>query len=101
MDITNVFTAFIALLMAAISAFVIPWLRRQMAAEDLDDLLVWVEIAVAAAQQLYHSCDGEKRLQHALGVLADKGFDINDKAVRSAVEAAVLKLHQQLEAEDG
>lgn len=97
MDITNVFTAFIALLMAALSAFVIPWLRRQMAAEDLDDLLAWVEIAVAAAQQLYHSCDGEKRLQHALGVLADKGFDINDKAVRSAVEAEVLKLHQQLE----
>lgn len=101
MDITNVFTAFVALLMSALSAFVIPWLRRQMAAEDLDDLLVWVEIAVAAAQQLYHSCDGEKRLQHALGVLADKGFDVNDKAVRSAVEAAVLKLHQQLEAEDG
>ena len=101
MDITNVFTAFVALLMAALSAFVIPWLRRQMAAEDLDDLLVWVEIAVAAAQQLYHSCDGEKRLQHALGVLADKGFDVNDKAVRSAVEAAVLKLHQQLEGADG
>ena len=97
MDITNVFTAFVALLMAALSAFVIPWLRRQMAAEDLDDLLVWVEIAVAAAQQLYYSCDGEKRLQHALGVLADKGFDINDKAVRSAVEAEVLKLHRQLE----
>ena len=101
MDITNVFTAFIALLMAALSAFVIPWLRRQMAAEDLDDLLVWVEIAVAAAQQLYYSCDGEKRLQHALGVLADKGFDINDKAVRSAVEAEVLKLHRQLENANG
>ena len=101
MDITNVFTAFIALLMAALSAFVIPWLRRQMAAEDLDDLLVWVEIAVAAAQQLYHSCDGEKRLQHALGVLADKGFDVNDKAVRNAVEAEVLKLHRQLEGADG
>jgi hypothetical protein len=101
MDITNVFTAFVALLMAMLSVFVVPWLRRQMAAEDLDDLLVWVEIAVAAAQQLYHSCDGERRLQHALGVLADKGFDVNDKAVRSAVEAEVLKLHRQLEGADG
>ena len=101
MEITNVLTALVALLMAALSAFVIPWLRREMEAEDLDDLLVWVEIAVAAAQQLYHSCDGEKRLQHALGVLADKGFDVNDKAVRSAVEAEVLKLHQQLEGTDG
>ena len=101
MDITNVFTAFVALLMAVLSAFVVPWLRRQIAADDMDDLLVWVEIAVAAAQQLYHSYDGEKRLHYALGVLSDKGFDINDKAVRSAVEAAVLKLHQQLEGVNG
>jgi len=101
MDITNVFTAFIALLLAVVSAFVIPWLRRKIAADDMDDLLIWVEIAVAAAQQLYHQADGEKRLQHALGVLADKGYDVNDEAVRNAVEAAVLKLHQQLEAPNG
>lgn len=101
MDITNVFTAFIALLMAVVSAFVIPWLRRQIDAEDMDDLLMWVEIAVAAAQQLYHSADGEKRLQHALSLLREKGFDVNDAAVRNAVEAAVLKLHQQLEAPNG
>ena len=98
MDITNVFTAFIALLLALLSAFVIPWLKRKVSAQDMAELLEWVDIAVAAAQQLYHQADGEKRLQHALGVLADKGFDVNDKAVRNAVEAAVLKLHQQLEA---
>ena len=97
MDITNILTALAALMMAAVSAFVIPWLRRMAAAEDVDDLLRWVEIAVAAAQQLYHHLDGETRLQHALGVLAEKGFDINDKALRSAVEAEVLKLHRQLE----
>ena len=98
MDITNVFTAFIALLLALLSAFVIPWLKRKVSAQDMAELLEWVDIAVAAAQQLYHQADGEKRLQHALGVLADKGFDVNDKAVRNAVEAAVLKHHQQLEA---
>ena len=101
MDITNVFTAFIALLLALLSAFVIPWLKRKVSAQDMAELLEWVDIAVAAAQQLYHQADGEKRLQHALGVLADKGFDVNDKAVRNAVEAAVLKLHQQLETADG
>ena len=101
MDITNVFTAFIALLLALLSAFVIPWLKRKVSAQDMAELLEWVDIAVAAAQQLYHQADGDKRLQHALGVLADKGFDVNDKAVRNAVEAAVLKLHQQLETADG
>lgn len=97
MDITNAFITVIAFLLALLSAFVIPWLRRQISADDVDDLLVWVDIAVAAAQQIYHQADGEKRLQHALEVLADKGFDVDDKTVRNAVEAAVLKLHQQLE----
>lgn len=96
-DLTPAFYALISFLLAVAMRYLVPFLRRKISADDMDDLLVWVEIAVAAAQQLYHQADGEKRLQYALGVLADKGFNVNDKAVRSAVEAAVLKLHQQLE----
>ena len=96
-DLTNIAVCLTALIVAVVTAFFLPWLRAHTSEQELAQLLKWVEIAVAAAQQLYHSYDGEKRLQHALGVLADKGFDINDKTVRSAVEAEVLKLHQKLE----
>ncbi len=96
-DLTPVFEALISILLTVAMLYLVPCLRRKISAEDMDDLLAWVEIAVAAAQQLYHQANGEKRLQYALGILADKGFDINDKAVRSAVEAAVLELHHKLE----
>ena len=99
-NLTPIVNATIALAAAFITAFVIPWLKRKTDEQEMQELLKWAEIAVMAAQQLYYQADGEKRLQHALGILADKGFDVHDKAVRSAVEAAVLQLHQALEGND-
>lgn len=95
-DLTTILEAVIALAVAIIAAFLIPWLNGKITANDREDLLKWVDIAVAAAQQLYYHMDGDDRLQHALDLLESKGFDINDVAVRDAVEAAVLKLHQGL-----
>lgn len=97
-DITPIIEALIALIAALLSAFLIPWLHSKTNAQGTQHLLTWVDIAVRAAQQLYYQQDGEVRLQHALSVLAEKGFDVNDETVLDAVEAAVLKLHRELEA---
>ena len=96
-DLTNILEAVVALAVAIITAFVLPWLRSKTTAEQRKELLVWVDIAVAAAQQLYHQLNGAERLAYALTILEEKGFDVDDGAVLDAVEAAVLKLHQQLE----
>ncbi|MBO5339817.1 MAG: holin [Oscillospiraceae bacterium] len=95
-DLTTILEAVIALAVAIITAFVIPWVKNKTTAQEREDLLVWVDIAVAAAQQLYHKLDGSERLEYALSMLEEKGFDANDAVVRDAVEAAVLKLHQQM-----
>jgi uncharacterized membrane protein YraQ (UPF0718 family) len=97
-DLTIIIDAIIALVVALLTAFVLPWLRSKTTAEQRKELLSWVDIAVAAAQQLYHQCSGQQRLEYALSMLQEKGYDINDSVVVDAVEAAVLKLHQQLEA---
>jgi len=52
-DLTPVFKAFIALAAALVTAFVIPWIKRNTTQKDREELLKWVEIAVMAAQQLY------------------------------------------------
>lgn len=96
MDITNILEAVIALAVAVVTVFLLPWLSSKTTAEERRELLGWVDIAVAAAQQLYHQCSGQQRLDYALSVLEDKGFDVDDGAVLDAVEAAVLKLHRQL-----
>ena len=95
-DLTTILEAVIALAVAIITAFVIPWVKSKTTEQEREDLLVWVDIAVAAAQQLYHKLNGSERLEYALSMLEEKGFDVDDGAVRDAVEAAVLKLHQQI-----
>lgn len=96
-DITSVLEAVIALAATVITVFLIPWISGKTTAQEREDLLGWVDIAVAAAQQLYYKCSGSQRLDYALAFLEEKGFDIDDGAVVDAVEAAVLKLHQKLE----
>ena len=98
MDITSILEAVIALAAAAVTVFVLPWLSSKTTAQEREDLLGWVDIAVAAAQQLYHQCSGQQRLDYALSVLEERGFNVEEGAVVDAVEAAVLKLHRQLEA---
>ena len=51
-----------------------------------------------AAQQLYHQLDGEERKKYVLDFLAQKGYDVSSEEIENAIEAAVLKLHQELEA---
>lgn len=97
-DLTPVINAVIALAAALITAFVIPWIKRNTSAKDREELLKWVEIAVMAAQQLYHQLDGDKRKAYVLAFLASKGYDVSSAEVDNAIEAAVLKLHQELEA---
>ena len=96
-DITPFVQAVVALAATLITVFLIPWLRQQTSAQDREQLLRWVDIAVDAAQQLYHQADGAARKEYVLGFLREKGYDVDDKAVDAAIEAAVLQLHQQLE----
>lgn len=98
MDITSILEAVIALATAVITVFLLPWLSGKTTAQEREDLLGWVDIAVAAAQQLYHQCSGRQRLDYALSVLEERGFNVEEGAVVDAVEAAVLKLHRQMEA---
>ena len=95
-DLTPVLEAVIALAAALISAFLLPWIHSKTTAQQREHLLKWVDIAVAAAQQLYYQRDGEVRLQYAIGILEEKGFDISDGTLLDAVEAAVLRLHREL-----
>ena len=96
-DLTPIINAIIAIMAALALRHIIPWINSKTTAEQRENLLRWVDIAVAAAQQLYYEGNGAERLSYALDLLEKKGFDITDQAVLDAVEAAVLKLHQGLE----
>ena len=100
-NLTPILEAVIALAVAIITAFVIPWIRSRTTAQEREEMLAWVDIAVASAQQLLYDMDGKARLNFALMLLEEKGYDVDDFVLNNALEAAVLKLHQQMEATAG
>ena len=97
-DLTPVINAVIALIATLVTAFVIPWIKRNTTAKDREDFLRWVEIAVAAAEQVFLSTQGSAKKEFVLGFLEEKGFTFSEEEVNAAIEGAVLKLHRGLEA---
>lgn len=97
-DLTPVINAVIALIAALITAFVIPWVKRNTTAQDREDFLRWVEIAVAAAEQLFHVSQGTEKKKYVEQFLREQGFTFSEEEINAAIEGAVLKLHRGLEA---
>lgn len=95
-NLTPIINALIVLLFAIVMSVVMPLLKKHLTAKQLDEMLDWVEIAVAAAQQLYHHLDGSERKKYVKKFLADKGYDVHTDEVDAAIEAAVLELHNRL-----
>lgn len=98
MDLTPVFNAFIALAAALITAFVVPWIKRNTSEKDREEFLKWVEIAVAAAEQLFYATQGKEKKKAVVAFLEAQGFTFTESEIDAAIEAAVLKLHRELEA---
>lgn len=97
-DLTPVINAFIALIAALITAFVVPWIKRNTSAKDREEFLKWVEIAVAAAEQLFYSTQGPEKKKYVVQFLQEHGFTFSREEINAAIEGAVLKLHRGLEA---
>ena len=95
-DLTPVINAVIALIAALITAFVIPWVKRNTTAKDREELLKWVEIAVAAAEQLFHTTQGKEKKTYVVQFLQEQGFTFSEAEIDAAIEGAVLKLHREL-----
>ena len=95
-DLTRVAQAVVALVTALIGAVVVPWFKAKCGAVETAEFLRWVEIGVAAAEQLYATNDGNRKKDYVLKFLKDKGYTVDTESVETAVEAAVLQLHKEL-----
>lgn len=96
MNITEVLEAFVYVFMVMTSLFVIPAIKNKVGAQNMEEFLMWVDIAVAAAEQLYDSTDGPVKKNYVLNYLTQKGFTVDDTELDLAVEAAVNRLHGEL-----
>lgn len=96
MNITEILEAVVYLIVAALSLFVIPAIKNKVGAQNMAAFLKWVDIAVAAAEQLYDSADGKAKKEYVLSYLSGKGFCVDGEELELAIEAAVNRLHHEL-----
>lgn len=100
-DVTLIIEAIISLCAALVSAFFIPWVKKKIGAEKMEEFLRWVDIGVAAAEQLFETEATKEKKEYVLEFLHEKGIVYNEWEVDTAIEAAVIKLHSQLYGKDG
>ena len=96
MNITPVIEAVLQLLVAVAVVFIIPYIRKKLGNARMEEVLQWVDIAVAAAEQIFAASDGERKKQYVISMLWDKGYKLNDVEVNQMIEASVLRLHAEL-----
>lgn len=95
-DITPIINAVIALAAAGVTVFLIPWIKSKTTDEQRKELLEWVKIGVAAAEQLYAGQGrGEEKKQYVLDFLKQKGFKVDEESVVNAIEAIVKQLNTE------
>ena len=96
-DLTPVMEAVIALIVAVITAFVIPWLKGKISADKLEQIKLWVTVAVEAAEQLYKgSGRGEEKKAYVVQFLQEKGFTPDPDSLDKLIEAAVFNLPEYI-----
>lgn len=97
-DLTPIIEALIALISAVITIFILPkvttYLKEKLTAEQREKLKQYVQIAVAAAEQIYGSKKGKEKKDYVVSFLLSKGlvFDIDE--VTALIESEVYKLTQ-------
>ena len=96
MELTELVKMLIELVAAVASMWLVPWLKAKCNAEQVADMLRWVEIAVSAAEQLYDAAQGSAKKQYVVSFLEERGYRVDENEVDLAIEAAVLRLHREL-----
>lgn len=96
-DLTPIMEAIIALVVAVITAFVIPWLKGKIDADKLEQIKLWVTVAVEAAEQLYNGTGrGEEKKAYVVKFLQEKGFTLDQDSLDKLIEAAVFNLPEYI-----
>lgn len=93
MNYTELFRAIVALFVALLTVVIIPWIKSKTGAARFAEVLKWVEIAVAAAEQMAKAglIDIPKK-EYVVKFLNNSGVDVDEAELDAMIEAAVLKL---------
>ena len=100
MNVTHIFELLILLISAILSAFLIPYIKAKVGQDRLNKIMLYVEIAVDAAEQIFDKTQGAEKKEYVLkyleGVFEANGMKVDMETLSNMIEAQVLQLHDQL-----
>lgn len=88
-----------------VARYLIPWIKAQIGAKQMEEIRAWVKDAVLMAQQLYDAKTGPERkaivvdLLHKM--LIKKNIDISEEQLDTLIEAAVKAMKMQEQKQEG
>ena len=87
----------IAAMSAVVTYAVVPLLRARLGDQQLAVVKEWVNIAVHAAEQIFHAGgQGAEKKQYVVDFLNSKGLKISNKELDKLIEAAVFEMNKTL-----
>ena len=95
-DLTPVVQAVLALLAALVTGKLIPWINSRTTERQQANLAALANTFVYAAEQVFGANKGAEKLAYVRAGLQAKGYDVDDKAVIAAIEAAVKQMQDWL-----
>ena len=95
-DLTPIIESIIALAVALVTAFLIPYIKRKISEEEFAEIQTWVTVAVEAAEMIYTGTGrGKEKKRYVQDFLDSKGYKIDFDTIEALIEAAVLNLHPE------
>lgn len=89
--------AIISIAGALVSAYLVPWLKTKISAQDMETITFWVRFAVRCADQLFTPEEWEKKKSYVMAYIIDKcaqlGLKLSEEDINTLIEASVNQLH--------
>ena len=99
-DYTKIVETIIALLVAIITTFVIPYIKSKIDDAKMAKIIEWVTYAVKAAEQIYkESGMGAIKNKYVKKFLEEHGVDLDIEQIDVLIESAVWELTNKKEDE--
>lgn len=97
MDITEIVTLTLKLMLLLLTTFVIPVIKKRIDSDKLAEARKWTKIAVEAAEMIYDGFEmGETKKAFVNDFLSKRGFKLSTDELDKLIEAAVLEMNNAI-----
>lgn len=94
MNVDIIIKIIIPILGAIVTYMIVPFIMQKTSKEQRENIVYWVKIAVAAAEQMKDAGLIEiPKKQYVVDFIREKGFKITEEDLDAIIEAAVKELN--------